>query len=74
MSKVHEIQQQLADTKAAVARLEQAVTGRPESSSLQVNLQTLLKRQRDLEQQLRKHQEAARTGTASLEFRPRPNE
>lgn len=74
MSTVHEIQQQLADTKVAVARLEQAVTGRPESSSLRVNLQTLLKRQHDLERQLRKHQEVARTGTASLESRPRPDE
>ncbi len=55
MSKVHEIQLQLDDTKAAVARLEQAVAGRPESWSLRINLQALLKRQRDLEQQLRKH-------------------
>jgi hypothetical protein len=67
MSKVHEIQQQLSDTKAAVARLEQAVTGRPESSSLQVNLHALVKRQRDLEQQLRKYQESVLPGPASVE-------
>ena len=67
MSKLDEIQQQLDDTKAAVAHLEQAVAGRPESSSLRVNLQALLKRQRDLEQQLRKHLEAALPGTTSLE-------
>jgi hypothetical protein len=72
MSKVHEIEQQLEDTKAAVARLEEAIAGRPESSSLRVNLQTLLKRQRDLEQQLRKQQETALQQTVSTEPR-RPN-
>jgi hypothetical protein len=71
MSKVHEIEQQLNDTRAAVTRLEQAVAGRPDSPSLRLNLQALLKRQRDLEQQLRKHQEAALSETASLETPPR---
>jgi hypothetical protein len=74
MRKVHEIQAQLADTKAAVSRLEQAVASQPESSSLRVNLRTLLKRQRDLEQQLRKYQGAALPGTASIEVGPHPNE
>ena len=67
MSKIHEIELQLEDTKAAVSRLEQAAASRPESSSLRINLQALHKRQRHLEQQLRKHQEAALPGSSSLE-------
>jgi hypothetical protein len=39
-----------------------------------VNLQALLKRQRDLEQQLRKLQADALPGPTGMEFRPHPNE
>ena len=74
MSEIDEIQQQLADTKAFILRLAQAVASQPESSSLRVNLQTLLKRQRNLEEKLRKHQEAALPRTAPLEVGPQSNE
>jgi hypothetical protein len=60
MSASQEIRTQLNDTRAAIARLEQAVAERPESSSLKATLLSLQKRQRDLERRLSEYPETTK--------------